>query len=186
MGRIDVAGNRVGTQTPYTAYGINGQVRVLIEGINTTEAQGFAGFYFDYGSFEESFIGTSAQTAEMPHPGVQSSFIGRSGGNQFAGEYYLDWYNNSLQGSNIPDEYRRPLPSTTARFSLTATKSRATTTPTSTSEVRSSATNCRPMDKPRNRLKFNPLPLQRPVDAGDNCLERRDDNVLVDADAEQR
>ena len=108
MGRIDVAGNRVGTQTPYTAYGINGQVRVLIEGINTTEAQGFAGFYFDYGSFEESFIGTSAQTAEMPHPGVQSSFIGRSGGNQFAGEYYLDWYNNSLQGSNIPDEYTAP------------------------------------------------------------------------------
>ncbi len=108
MGRIDVAGNRVGTQTPYTVYGINGQVRVLIEGINTTEAQGFAGFYFDYGSFEESFIGTSAQTAEMPHPGVQSSFIGRSGGNQFAGEYYLDWYNNSLQGSNIPDEYTAP------------------------------------------------------------------------------
>src|SRR5262245_51173637 len=37
MSRIDVGGNRAGTQTGYTAYGFNGQVRVLIEGINTTE-----------------------------------------------------------------------------------------------------------------------------------------------------
>jgi hypothetical protein len=44
----------------------------------------------------------------MPNPGVQSQFIAKSGGNQFSGEYYLDWYNNSLQGSNIPDEYTRP------------------------------------------------------------------------------
>ena len=27
---------------------------------------------------------------------------------QFQGEYHLDWYNNSLQGSNIPDEYIAP------------------------------------------------------------------------------
>ena len=41
-------------------------------------------------------------------PGVQSQFIARSGGNRFQGEYHLDWYNNSLQGSNIPDEYIVP------------------------------------------------------------------------------
>ncbi len=105
MGRIDVGGNRAGTQTGYTAYGFNGQVRVLIEGINTTEGTGGAGFYFDYASLEEAFLGTSGQSAEMPNPGVQSQFIAKSGGNQFSGEYYLDWYNNSLQGSNIPDEY---------------------------------------------------------------------------------
>jgi hypothetical protein len=108
MGRIDVGGNRAGTQTGYTAYGFNGQVRVLIEGINTTEGTGGAGFYFDYASLEEVFLGTSGQGAEMPNPGVQSQFIAKSGGNQFSGEYYLDWYNNSLQGSNIPDEYTVP------------------------------------------------------------------------------
>ena len=108
MGRIDVGGNRAGTQTGYTAYGFNGQVRVLIEGINTTEGTGGAGFYFDYASLEEAFLGTSGQSAEMPNPGVQSQFIAKSGGNQFSGEYYLDWYNNSLQGSNIPDEYTVP------------------------------------------------------------------------------
>jgi hypothetical protein len=80
-------------------------VRVLIEGINTTEGTGGAGFYFDYASLEEAFLGTSGQSAEMPNPGVQSQFIARSGGNQFQGEYHLDWYNNSLQGSNLPAEY---------------------------------------------------------------------------------
>jgi hypothetical protein len=104
MTRIDVGGNRAGTQTGYNAYGMTGQVRVLIEGINTTEGTGGAGFYFDYSSLEEVFLGTSGQSAEMPNPGVQSQFIAKSGGNQFSGEYYIDWYNNSLQGSNIPDD----------------------------------------------------------------------------------
>ena len=108
MSRIDVGGNRAGTQTGYTAYGFNGQVRVLIEGINTTEGTGGAGFYFDYSSLEEVFLGTSGQSAEMPNPGVQSQFIAKSGGNQFSGEAYMDWYNNSLQGSNIPDAYTVP------------------------------------------------------------------------------
>jgi hypothetical protein len=108
MGRIDVGGNRAGTQTGYTAYGMNGQVRVLIEGINTTEGTGGAGFYFDYASLEEAFLGTSGQSAEMPNPGVQSQFIARSGSNTFQGEYHLDWYNNTLQGSNIPEEYSLP------------------------------------------------------------------------------
>ncbi len=103
MTRIDVGGNRAGTQTGYSAYGMTGQVRVLIEGINTTEGTGGAGFYFDYSSIDEAFLGTSGNSAEMPNPGVQSQFITRSGGNQFSGEYYLDWYNNALQTSNIPD-----------------------------------------------------------------------------------
>ena len=79
-------------------------MRVLIEGINTTEGTGAAGFYFDYSSVEEVFLGTLGQSAEMPNPGVQSQFITKSGGNQFNGEYYLNWYNNSLQASNIPDD----------------------------------------------------------------------------------
>ncbi len=108
MSRIDVGGNRAGTQTGYTAYGQSGQVRVLIEGINSTEGTTGAGFYFDYSSLEEVFLGTSGQSAEMPNPGVQSQFVAKSGGNQFSGEYYIDWYNNSLQGANIPADYSTP------------------------------------------------------------------------------
>ena len=109
MSRIDVGGNRAGTQTGYTAYGYSGQNRVLVEGINTTEGTSGAGFYFDYGSFEEVFLGTIAQGAEMPTPGVQSQFLGKSGGNKFQGEIYKDFENNGMQSDNIaanlPSQY---------------------------------------------------------------------------------
>ena len=105
MSRIDVAGNRAGTQTGYTAYGLNGQVRVAVEGINTTEGTGSAGFYFDYGSFEEVFLGVAGQGAEAATPGVQTQFLGKSGGNSFAGEFYVDGYTNSFQGSNLTNEH---------------------------------------------------------------------------------
>ncbi len=108
MSRIDVGGNRAGTQTGYTAYGLNGQVRTSVEGINTTEGTGGAGFYYDYGSFEEVFLGVAGQGAEAATPGVQSNFLGKSGGNKFAGEFYVDGYNNSFQGSNLSDIYTRP------------------------------------------------------------------------------
>jgi hypothetical protein len=101
MGRTDVGGNRAGTQTGYTAYGYSGQNRVLVEGINTTEGTSGAGFYVDYGSFEEVFLGTIAQGAEMPTPGVQSQMLGKSGGNKFQGEIYQDFENNSMIGENI-------------------------------------------------------------------------------------
>jgi carboxypeptidase family protein len=101
MGRIDVGGNRAGTQTGYTAYGYSGQNRVLVEGINTTEGTSGAGFYVDYGSFEEVFLGTVGQGAEMPTPGVQSQMLGKSGGNKFQGELYQDFENNSMIGENI-------------------------------------------------------------------------------------
>ena len=141
MARIDVGGNRAGTQTGYTAYGQNGQVRVLIEGINTTEGTGGAGFYFDYASLEEAFLGTSGQSAEMPNPGVQSQFIARSGSNQFQAEYHLDWYNNSLQGiEHSRRVHRAERRSTTRRSASTATRSIATTITTSTPAARSRRT----------------------------------------------
>src|SRR5438045_6669994 len=101
MGRIDVGGNRAGTQTGYTAYGFSGQNRVLVEGINTTEGTSGAGFYVDYGSFEEVFLGTIAQGAEMPTPGVQSQMLGKSGGNKFQGDAYQDSERNAWRGENI-------------------------------------------------------------------------------------
>jgi hypothetical protein len=101
MGRIDVGGNRAGTQTGYVAYGYAGQNRVLVEGINTTEGTSGAGFYVDYGSFEEVFLGTIGQGAEMPTPGVQSQMLGKSGGNKFQGEFYQDYETNGMISENI-------------------------------------------------------------------------------------
>ncbi len=152
MTRIDVGGNRAGTQTGYSAYGFTGQVRVLIEGINTTEGTDGAGFYFDYSSLEEVFMGTTGQTAEMPNPGVQSQFIAKSGGNQFSGEYYLDYYNDAHAGLEHPAGDDRPRraraqqrdgPATTTRRSTPAARSRRTrsggSAPTARSSTRSAS-----------------------------------------------
>ena len=124
MGRIDVGGNRAGTQTGYTAYGYSGQNRVLVEGINTTEGTGGAGFYVDYGSFEEVFLGTIGQGAEMPTPGVQSQMLGKSGGNKFQGEIYQDYENNGMISDNISATCRPSSP--TARTNPAASASTAT------------------------------------------------------------
>src|SRR5947199_646883 len=80
MDRLDVGGDRAGTQTGYTAYGYSGQNRVLVEGINTTEGTSGAGLHVDYGSFEEVFLGTIGQGADMPTPGVHSPTPGKPGG----------------------------------------------------------------------------------------------------------
>jgi hypothetical protein len=90
---VDVGGSTRGTQTTYFAYGYTGQNRPLIEGINTTEGTSAAGFYLDYGSFEEVFIGAAGNSAEMPNPGVLTQFVGKSGSirtrEKFRGDYHL-------------------------------------------------------------------------------------------------
>jgi hypothetical protein len=99
--RIDVGGSAAGTQTGYFAYGTTGQNRPMVEGIVATEGTGAAGFYYDYGSFDEVSIGTAAHSAEMPWPGVQSQFISKSGGNTYSGRFYLDYQHEDLQSYNI-------------------------------------------------------------------------------------
>lgn len=104
MSRIDVGGSRAGNQTGYAAYGYSGQNRVLVENINVTEGTSGAGTYWDYGSFEEIFFGTIGQGAEMPTPGVQTSFLVKSGGNRLSGEIYTDYENNGMQSTNIAED----------------------------------------------------------------------------------
>jgi hypothetical protein len=105
LNRFDVGGSTAGTQTTYVAYGNGGQNRPLIEGINTTEGTSAAGFYFDYGSFDEVIIGAAGNSAEMPSGGVLTNFIGKSGGNRFGGEVYYEYENGDfLQSKNITQD----------------------------------------------------------------------------------
>jgi hypothetical protein len=101
LNRVDVGGSTAGTQTTYFTYGYSGQNRPLIEGINTTEGTSAAGFYLDYGSFEEVFIGAAANSAEMPNPGVITQFVSKSGGNKFSVNLYYDYENEKLQSRNL-------------------------------------------------------------------------------------
>ena len=100
--RFDVGGSQAGSQFGYTAYGFTGQNQLLVEGINATYHTGTSMLYMDYGSFEEVFIGTVGNGAEVAVPGVQSQMLGKSGGNTFQGELYQDYERNAFQGANIP------------------------------------------------------------------------------------
>jgi carboxypeptidase family protein len=104
LNRFDVGGSTAGTQTTYQAYGYGGQNRPLIEGINTTEGTAAAGFYLDYGSFEEVFIGAAGNSAEMPNPGILTQFVGKSGANRFTGQLYFEYENKDLQSRNVSAE----------------------------------------------------------------------------------
>lgn len=102
--RIDVGGSAAGTQTGYFAYGTTGQNRPMVEGIVATEGTAAAGFYYDYGSFDEVSVGTAAHGAEMPWPGVQSQFISKSGGNTYSGMFYADYQSEDVQSYNIDED----------------------------------------------------------------------------------
>src|SRR5436309_6662694 len=102
MQRIDVGGSAAGTQTGYSTYDTKSdQHRPMVEGIVNTEGTNAAGFYYDYGSFDEVSVATGTNTAEMPWPGVMSQFIAKSGGNTYHGKIYADYENEKIQSRNI-------------------------------------------------------------------------------------
>jgi hypothetical protein len=113
LNRVDVGGATMGTQTTYFAYGYSGQNRPLVEGINTTEGTSAAGFYLDYGSFEEVFIGAAGNSAEMPNPGVLTQFVSKSGGNNVSLNLYYDFETEDLQSRNLSPE--QVIPNTSIR-----------------------------------------------------------------------
>jgi hypothetical protein len=102
--RVDVGGSAAGTQTGYSAYDTKAdQHRPMVEGMVMTEGTGAAGFYYDYGSFEEVSVGTGSHSAEMGWPGVVSAFVAKSGGNAYHGKVYSDYQTEGVQGTNIDD-----------------------------------------------------------------------------------
>ena len=102
--RVDVGGSAAGTQTGYSAYDTKAdQHRPMVEGMVMTEGTGAAGFYYDYGSFEEVSVGTGSHSAEMGWPGVVSAFVAKSGGNAYHGKVYADYQTEGVQSTNIDD-----------------------------------------------------------------------------------
>jgi hypothetical protein len=103
---MDVGGSRAGTQTGFEAFGYSGQVRVQVDGVNTTEGTGAAGFYYDYGSFEEIQLGGDGMDAQSATPGVQLNAVIKTGSNKLRGTFYADYQNQHLQGSNLDDRLK--------------------------------------------------------------------------------
>jgi hypothetical protein len=115
LNRVDVGGSTAGTQTTYFAYGYSGQNRPLIEGINTTEGTSAAGFYLDYGSFDDVFIGAAGNSAEMANPGVLTQFVGKSGSNRPSVSVYYDYENDTFQSRNLAADQTIPSPGAVIR-----------------------------------------------------------------------
>jgi hypothetical protein len=102
--RVDVGGSTAGTQTGYSAYDTKSdQHRPMVEGMVLTEGTNAAGFYYDYGSFSEVSVSSGSHAADMGWPGIRSSFISKSGGNQYRGRAYVDYQNGDVQSYNIDD-----------------------------------------------------------------------------------
>jgi hypothetical protein len=100
--RIDVGGSSAGTQTGYSSYDTKAdQHRPMVEGIVNTEGTNAAGFYYDYGAFDEVSVGTGTSSAEMPWPGIISQFVSKSGGNTYHGRLYSDYESPDVQSTNI-------------------------------------------------------------------------------------
>ncbi len=103
----DVGGTAVGTQQNYANYGTSvGGNKPSIDGVDTREDATGAGFYYDYGAFQEVQIKAMGADAEMPTPGTQFMGILKSGTDQFHGSGFYGWESPQLQANNVTDELR--------------------------------------------------------------------------------
>ncbi len=102
---LDVGGTAAGTQPSYASYGYGSlsfdQVRIQLDGANTTEGRNGAGYYYDYGSLQEFQVTTAANDASMPVPGTFINAVIKQGGNDLHGYVYFDYENPNFQGTNI-------------------------------------------------------------------------------------
>jgi hypothetical protein len=113
-GRYDVGGSTMGSQSQFRAYGVSGQNTFNLDGINTTDGSGSAGWYFDYGSFSEIQVSAAANAAEVQTPGAFMNTVIKSGGNEFHGQVYVDWEDSRFQGTNVSSDMARTCPNTVA------------------------------------------------------------------------
>ena len=101
--RQDVGGNTAFAGGPPAAYGIAGFNRPTLEGISVANINTF-GLTLDYGSFDEVWVGLGGFGPEWPSPGIHTSIVTKSGGNQYRGSVYAGVETERWQGRNIDDE----------------------------------------------------------------------------------
>ncbi len=81
----------------------NTDQRITANGVNTMTLQAggnIGGQTPDLGSAAEVTVDTTSLAADLPTGGVRVNFIPRDGGNQFSGQTFFTFSNDSLQGDN--------------------------------------------------------------------------------------
>jgi hypothetical protein len=104
----DVGGNTVGSQQGYANYGSRGAGgnRPTVDGVDTREESSSAGFYYDYGAFEEVQIKAMGNDAEVSVSGTNFVGIIKSGSNKYHGSAFYAWETPKLQSNNVTDELK--------------------------------------------------------------------------------
>src|SRR5262245_31749909 len=104
----------MGSQTGFRAYGTTSQNWFNLDGIVTNDSAGAAGWYFDYGSFQEVQVSAAANAAEVPVPGAFMNTVIKSGGNDLHGRVYIDLENKNFQSTNVTNDMKRTCPANAA------------------------------------------------------------------------
>lgn len=106
MRGYDVGGSHKGEQTEYETFGIRGQNRIVVDGVNTTEGTDGAGGYYDYYAIDEFKVTGQGAGVEMGTPGAQVVTNWKSGTNRFSGVVQGDFENEDLVNDNIDDDLK--------------------------------------------------------------------------------
>ncbi len=106
MRGYDVGGSHKSQQVPAEAFGIRWQNRVLSDGVDSTEATGGTGFYYDYYAAEEFQVSAAGADVEMTSPGYLVSMSIKGGGNELSGLYHIDFENDAMVGQNTDDDLK--------------------------------------------------------------------------------
>ncbi|MDE3153840.1 MAG: TonB-dependent receptor [Acidobacteriota bacterium] len=101
MQGFDVGGSHKFQQSGYSAFGENGQTRVVTEGVDTTEGTGGAGFYQDYYSQNEISVSGAGQDVAMNTPGAAVVSTIKSGGNTFKSLLNQTYEPSSFVSDNV-------------------------------------------------------------------------------------
>ncbi len=101
MKGYDVGGSHKSQQTGYDTFGVQGQNRIINEGVNTTEGTSAAGGYYDYYAIQEFQVSAQGADVEMSTPGAQVVATTKSGGNEFSGLYHIDYEPSGFVTDNI-------------------------------------------------------------------------------------
>ena len=105
--RYNVAGSESGQQAGFVARGGSEDNTIWnFDGVNVTDpsALGASPSYFDFDAFEELQISTSGNDASIPTGGVAVNIVTKRAGNKWEGGGSFFFVNESLQGTNTPDE----------------------------------------------------------------------------------
>jgi hypothetical protein len=104
MSGFDVGGSHKSQQSGYSAFGIEDQSQVSVDGLITTEETGGTTWYFDYYATEEVRISASSGAdAEMESPGAAYVTTIKSGGNNFSSLVHYDFVTEGMVGDNIDE-----------------------------------------------------------------------------------